>query len=300
MKKYQWLCSFFIMAFFSHASAYVKPEIRGSRAVSLGSGYKTVTGVFLGEKVRGTEGFHGASMSEWKFKTNMGSAEKSNLINGNAEISISYGIFTASGGLDIDYINKKTNHSFSQTMYFDVIGKNVQLDRCEIPNHLRSSMRTAHAEAIFGDCFVDSLTLGGRLILDITVAYGQEIDSVEVNGNVELEVLKFIKGSASASVKIENILNNSEITVRAKQIGGDTTQLSNMFQGGSSLISCSAGNYSRCSEVVQNVIQYGERFGRQLLGLRYDPKIHLDQRSLLLLRSLMNPKALMYFQAETQ
>ena len=131
-------------------------------------------------------------------------------------------------------------------------------------------MRTANAETIFGDCFVDSLTLGGRLILDITVAYNASVDSTEVNGHVELEIMKFIKGSASASVKIENILSNSEITVRAKQIGGDTTQLSSIFQGGSSLVSCSGGNYSRCSEIVQNVIQYGERFGRQLLGLRYD------------------------------
>lgn len=260
---------FFVLC--NHAHAYNTPQIAGTRVVSLGSGFDSARGVFLGERVTGSEKFHGSPKSEWKFKTNLSSAEKINLINGNAEADLDFKVFSVAGGLDLDYVSKKTNKSFGQTMYFEVVGKNIQLDACVISPQLKSSLNKFNRRAIFGDSFVDSLTLGGRLILDLEVTYGSDVDSVEVDGRVKLEVIQFIKGSARANVKIENILEKSQIVVRAKQIGGDPTRLSSIFQNGENLISCGAGNYKTCSQVIKAVIQYGEKFGQQLAGLTFDP-----------------------------
>lgn len=276
MIYFRFFCAFlFAISLSRTVYCYDYPNIKGSRVVSLGSGYQTATGTFLGQRVRGSLGFHGSQMGEWKFKTNLSSSEKAKLINGSAEASVNFKIFSASGSLDLDYVRKKHNNSFSQTLYLDVVGKSVQLDECEIADRMKSSIKKGNADRIFGDSFVDSITQGGRLILDIVINFDQKTDSTRVNGNVGLEIMQFIRGSAKADVRIESILKDTQITVKAKQVGGDPTKLSSMFEGGGSMISCGTGNYEKCTDLIRSVIKYGDKFGEQLLGLNHDPSCPL-------------------------
>lgn len=249
----------------------LKPSCQDHGIPSLGSGFDSVSGKFLSTVIEGACEYAGTHQGEWKLETNMSSAKKASIIRGSANIEINYAIFSGSGGMSLDLVKKKNTRSYSETMLFEVFGKTRKFTRPKFTDHAQSAVKKSTSNKVFGDSFVNSVTPGGRLFLDLEISFDEDTDLTKVRGNIAIDIAKLIKGSAEASVELDEATRKAKIVVRAKQIGGDATKLANIFGNGSNIMECSGGNYEACKGVFEDVTNYAKAFGEQLQGLEFDP-----------------------------
>lgn len=240
---------------------------------SLGSAYFSLKNSFGSEVIGGETSYIGTQTAEWRNEVDMASSKKAYLISGSANIEINYNVFSGFGGMSLDLVKKSTSHSYSETLWFDVLGKTKKITIPRVGQNFSNLPKTA-AISVFGDKFVDSVTVGGRLILDIQIEFDENIDSTKVTGNVKIEIAKLIKGEASASVELDERMSSSKIKIFAKQIGGDGSKLSAIFGNGDHVIECAGGQYDRCSDIVRQIFIYSQEFGKQLKEMKYDPNDH--------------------------
>lgn len=262
--------------FSSHAgnNDYLVPVVSPQSIPTLGSAFDSKRNNFGCEVVTGETTCTGIQQSGWKKEVNLSSAKKASLINGSANIEINYGIFSGSGGMSLDLVKKNTKHSYSETLWFDVVGKDVKLSRPQIHPLYESSRKTKNAKDIFGDKFVNSIKLGARLLLDIQIEFDENIDTTKVSGNVNIGIAKVINGAAEANVELDEIVKNSSIKISAKQLGGNASKLTGIFGNGDHVMRCGAGHYDRCVEVIKEVFTYSRDFGEQLKECKFEPNGH--------------------------
>ena len=248
-----------------------RPFVQLGSIPSLGGGIKSDTGELLSRKVGGYKEYHGAQRTSWDVKTNLSSTEKAFLISGSAELELNYKVFSANGNLDLDMVNKHDGHSFTITGVFEAKGKSVLLHEAQVLDRYIPMQNRSDAQDIFGDAFVSSVDLGGRLVLDISVNFHDSEESTRVKGMVEVELANLVRGAASAEVT--DLLNETNISmvVKAVQVGGNVGNLPKIFGNGGCVKSCVQGNADECINLVENLLKYSVDFGEQLDDMKYAP-----------------------------
>ncbi|MDD3266615.1 MAG: hypothetical protein PHC75_05475 [Burkholderiales bacterium] len=242
--------------------------------ISLGDGYDSRTEIGTGINcLANSDSKDNIELSNPKgtidFKNTIDIDKISNYLHTGGSAGGGFAGFSASASADYVKASADTrqsiNFNYLQTMSMDANykmpspGATTKILDPDIKSLLDDSPNDF--TTVCGDSFLMSAKMGAILLVDAQLNFKNSTAKEEFKSKASAG---FIFGKAGASFdKISSdSKENSSISIRILQLGGDPTKLANIFgdkqKSGYHIIQCSIDNIASCDQVANNVIQYAQ------------------------------------------
>lgn len=253
-------------------------NLNSASMIGLGRSFDEEREIGLGPVVK-TSGdgveyvYLGQQASDMKMISDMSFEQLMTELNFKSSASLSLEIFKVNGGIDFLTNFAKNDLSHTVTFIFNSEGRSISLNRFDYTDRAREVLAKGNSEfikSLFGHKFISRLDLGSRLMVSISIQFTNKKSKTQFEGEFGVDLLNFLKASASGGVKFDKRNGSFSIQIVASQVGGDPSRIAELF-GNLSLIKCSIDDLSYCSKTLEDVINYGKEFGKQQQS-SYDPK----------------------------
>lgn len=194
----------------------------------------------------------------------------------SVSVSGGWGAFSSSSSNQFAQSVKKTSNELSYTYAEEMAGTvtiNIDESNPFSTTGLLALQRAYNGSdpQIFynscGDSYVSRASTAATFLFNIKIKFStaEEAEDFKTENNL----------SAGSFASVEQALENSKssskkfgsVTVSAFQLGGDVTQLSELFDGKSGdhpVVSCDASNMSACKEILDGALGYADKFGKSV------------------------------------
>ncbi len=269
----------FLLWVFLVSLVFSTPSFSHSGGQLLGHGYDEEKGQYLGAVVEAENGieYSGTQRSRIDTITDISFDQLLTELGVKTSAGFSIGIFDIKGGIDFASNIAKDELSMNISYIFEITGKEASLNGLRYTPKAKKILESANPEKkrkFFGHKFVNSVSLGGKLIASVAITFNNRESKNEFKGAFDMSIPMFLKMHAEGGAKYNQFRKHASIKVSALQIGGDPSQLANILlqsnDNRAPIIECSFANLKPCQETFAAIINYGKNFGTQI-DPKYDP-----------------------------
>lgn len=198
----------------------------------------------------------------------------------NVDISVSggWGDFSASGSAHYLHHTEDTDYTDNFT-YLERFYTDARLDISELPHDVSAFTKAAQNEYkqygikkftdIYGDKFVQKLPLGALLAINIQIHFSSALDKTSFNGAIKGGFGSLFNASSTIQKVVTRSHASGSVEVSAYQLGGDPSQLPDIFKkdpsGKYHIVGCTLDNLDECSKAIGDIIDYAQgKFSKQI------------------------------------
>lgn len=280
------LCCFTIGSSFANppSSSSQIPLLNKMTSIStmtLGDGYSTYNRLAMGESALRLNQMH-VTYTNMQNSVNLSQTihreDLAKDLNVNISVSGGWGLFSASASANflrhIEDTQYSENFTFSERYYVHEV-----LDIGGLPAN--TSALTANAASLFkksgisaftnryGDMFIKELPMGAFLVVNLRLTFASALDKEKFDGSLGGGFGSIFHASATIQSAVTSSRARGVIEVAAYQLGGDPTELPNIFSekttGGYYITTCSLDNLKDCQGAIDGIIKYAQiNFNQQI------------------------------------
>lgn len=252
----------------------VKTELSGSAENTangaIGQAYRSETNTLVvGKgcvkekgKADGAEqgSFAGESSAEVRADVDLSFEQVVDEISGGLNAGAKFGIFSVEGAGD--YASREASDDFSSTISLigDVRLKRKVAQELELTEFGKSVIGAdgqvkENVYNVCGDEFVSQITYGAKLFINTKFRFESAQDKEEFKGKASVSLAAIGELGGQMSKLSDRLKRTTKITISARQIGGDVSQLSQVIHSG--IFSCNLAEFDqKCLPMLVNLSDY--------------------------------------------
>lgn len=231
--------------------------------VTLGTAYHSEKqGFYSVQSVKGlVDDSYGNSELNLSVGVDMGYSQLANLIDGSLSAALDIPSVSASAGAYYARQNAADNYNATYTLYASVKPKKRVLLAQDgsgfQPTQAGLDIVNANPGDKFeniGDEFVTAIEYNSQVIVTLKFEFKNAEEKVNWGGHLSVDWIGYVSVAGKLDATDEQVKRDIKITVSAKQLGGDETQLLSVIPSG--LASCSMANPQPCFNIFANTVRY--------------------------------------------
>ena len=231
--------------------------------VTLGTAYHSEKqGFYTVHSVNGiADDSYGNSELNLTVGVDMGYSQLASMVDGSLSAALDIPSVSASAGAYYAKQNAADNYNGTYTLFASVTPKKRILKPTDgdgfAPTGAALDIVNANPGDKFdniGDEFVSAIEYGSQVIVTLKFEFKNAEEKVNWGGHLSVDWIGYVSVSGKLDATDEQVKRDIKITVSAKQLGGDETQLLSVIPNG--LASCSMANPQPCFTIFANTVRY--------------------------------------------
>lgn len=262
------------------------PSASQTEKAVLGEGYNFKEERFAGECVMGTPVYAGAPESSIQYDRSLSEMEMADSFGFSIGAKARYGLI--SGSISAKFASESSANNYSEVTVYSAHYKfkNAKLNYTgltPVGQQAKGSSSSSNQiweswEKTCGHEYVSEIALGASLYISIKVDFATRADKDSFNAEFNIKGPMF-GASGTLNKASAKFGSRGAITIRAYQLGGDVSQLSQALsaetnvtgQNISALINCSMEDPGACLAVLDRAIDYATKEFPQQIKPEYNP-----------------------------
>ncbi|MFN0139493.1 MAG: hypothetical protein ACKVQW_05330 [Pyrinomonadaceae bacterium] len=279
MKRVAYACllgaTLFLVVSPAHAevfgTGYIKEQLEANDALDLGNVYDTKKGKFERQRCiaspnEDSEGtLSGRSEGTAEFESLLDQRSVAHSVGLDAGGNTSFGLAKVTASVRFADSTAETANAISSTWAIDLSPgiltvRDPDLKKGIVPRDAEAFQKRC------GDRYISGIRYGARLLVSMRIVFSSFTMKRElaVSGGMSGT---FGAVSAKTTETLARTGNNASVQIRLRQIGGDPSQVPEVFRG-ENIVRCSAGDVSVCLNAISDINKYVADFSKQLKPIK--------------------------------
>ncbi|WGL60151.1 hypothetical protein QEJ31_00850 [Pigmentibacter sp. JX0631] len=256
-------------------------------SISLGSGYISNKQTATSKCINGKINYTGVNTAQEDFIHNASYKQIYDSLTGGVSGSLNFSYFNLNGKFDYASSTASNDLSLSYTDIVSITPKMISLNNYTLNPKQKDLLinkdgtTTDNVEVICGDQFIKQAVIGAKLFINIKFSFNNIADKKDFYGKIGANIYSIANIQGSLNVSDKKLLANTVVSIQAKQIGGDPSQLTTAIPEDS--VYCSLDEQSeivngrkinsmqKCLDILESFSTYKQNFATQLINKNYDP-----------------------------
>ena len=256
----------------------LESEVSGSAAKlpsSLGVGFDSETQTRKTKCVEGTPVWRGAQDAKFEFGQDLSFDQILKEISGGGNVGAKLSVFDIKGAAD--FASKYASSQYSSTI---TLSNNVTLKKLLLQNpHLTDAGQaevsggktTETVRKTCGDEYFDTIVYGAQLFVVAKFDFQSAQDKLAFKGSAAVSLAGVGELGGQISNLNDKIKRNSKVSITARQVGGNTDELSSILSA--EIITCSLEEFDKkCLPMLVKIVNYAKDSFREGLKKLPDPE----------------------------